>query len=175
MKILLKSLITTLFILMVALAFLPKKNLYFLAETFLEKQKIILYGEHITDKPFVLSLEGAKLNYNGIDAGNIETVSSRIFLFYNVLHVKNATFVQEISQFVPNRIQDLKIQYSVLSPLKVLLNSSGDYGVLKGHFHLPKRELTLFLEPSKQMQTKYKSLMKKFKKVDGQYVYRTTL
>lgn len=160
---------------MVTIAFLPKKNLYFLAETFLEKEKIILYDEHIKEKPFALSLEGAKLNYNGIDAGQIESVSSQVFLFYNVLNVKNATFVQEVSQFVPNRIQNFKIQYSVLSPLKVLLSSSGDFGVLKGNFLLTKRELTLVLEPSKQMQAKYKSLMNKFKKIDGQYVYRTTL
>lgn len=175
MKSILKSLMIFLFILMALIAFLPKKNLYFLAETFLEQKKIILYGERITEKPFALSLNTVKLNYNGIDAGNIELLSSQIYLFYNTINVKNATFVQEISQFVPNKIQNLKIQYSVLSPLKVLVNSSGDYGVLKGFFQIPKRELTLVLEPSRQMQAKYKSLMNKFKQIDGQYVYRATL
>lgn len=174
MRWILRSLVFLLVLIGGVIGFAPKKNLYFQLEEILTTQKIIISDETLEATPAYLDISGSTVYFNGIDAGLIQNVRVMPLFFYNEITLKNARFNEEIRQFVPARIDSMKIDYGVHHPLYVRVYADGDFGTLNGFANLKDREIILELDPSQVMLTQYKSLLKNFKKQDDKYVFSRT-
>jgi len=160
-------------LLMLIIIFLPKKNLYYLLETELLKHKVIISDETTEDMYAYLDIKSGTIYYDGIEAGLVGEIKVFPFLFANLVNINNASFSNELSNIIPQKIENLKIYYTLIDPLNINIDGNGDFGSIFGFINISSRELFLELTPSEVMHTKYRGILQKFKKVEERYVFST--
>lgn len=161
-----------LFFLLALVYFLPKSNLYYLAEHELQKQKVVISDEKITENIFSLELQNAKLSYAGVDATTIAKSKIKLFGFYNRVTFQDLNLSSMASSFVPLHVDSLEVKYTILNPLKVYLHSKGAFGEADAILYINDRNVTVLLKPSSLMQKEYANSMRQLKKnKNGEYEY----
>jgi len=173
MKPILKALLYAFIFIMMFLFFLPKVELYYTLEKELEKQKIVLSDERIEDSGFSLHISDAKLYWNSVFGGQIEKIKLSTFLLHNSLSFENAKLNHALSSFLPGKIEYLNVRYSIINPIKVVISGNGDIGEIKGYINPFVKEIKIELNPPANMRSKYGSLLRKFKNVEGVLVYES--
>ncbi len=165
-----------LFFMAALMYFTPKASLYYFAETQIEPYGVIVTDELVKDNGMTLSLKDATVTVKSIESAVVQSVDVAIFGLYNSIDVKNITLASTASSFVPTDIKLLNISYSILNPLNIKAYASGGFGEAEAKVSLLDRKLILKLEPSKLMNSKYRSTMRNFKKLkDGGYEYAKDL
>lgn len=170
-----KNKIITLFAAIVIIAlFVPKYNLYYQAEHFIRPHGIILSGEELKDNRLWLTVNDATLYYEQIDSANIKTMDIMLFVLYNRITATDIRLSSTLQAFVPLDISRVVLYHSVLNPLKVFLEGSGDFGELKGEFLLTDRTFKVTLSPSSLMTRRFQSTLNTLKKEStGGYYYES--
>ena len=168
----LKFFIYLLFFKAMLIFFMPKENLYYLAEKELAKKSLVISKENIKDSGFIFNIENAHISMKEIQSAVISNIELKLFLFFNRLRVENIHISQSFKNFLPLNIDKVDISYSILDPLNIIIKADGGFGVLNGSFNLIDRALFVVLKPSKLMYLDYKTLLRNFKKnKDGEYIY----
>jgi hypothetical protein len=171
----LKYLFLATFSLYAILFFLPKENLYYGLENLLAKESIFISGETIKPKPFGIKLNDLEIIYENVHVGDIKNINFDFLIFKNSLHVKSASLKSNSFKFIPRKIDDLMISYSILHPKEITLKIDADIGVVFGYFDLLKQTLHVELQVNKKSKSKYNNILSKFKQnKKGVYIYEKT-
>lgn len=156
------------------IAFLPKENLFYLAEQKIKPYNIVLNNESLKDRFFLFEINNGTLFYDGLHVGDVESIDMFLGLFYNQISLKNANFSDSLKQFVPKEITDFTIKSTIFYPIYFWIDGKGDFGEISGSANLYKKSVRLVLNPNKNFLTKYPTIAKEFKKINNEYVYEKT-
>ncbi|PHS56726.1 MAG: hypothetical protein COB17_08455 [Sulfurimonas sp.] len=165
-----------LFFILMLMYMIPKTSIYHYAEHQLKKFDLIISGEELIDTGFSLQVNNASLSLKSVDMAKVAEMSISIFALYNSINIDNIYLSSMASSFIPLKIQNAKITYSIIDPVNVNAKAYGEFGGINAKFNLVKRLLRLELSPSKIMLKKYQSTLKNFKKSkDGVYIYEKNI
>lgn len=154
------------------IAFTPKESLYFFVEQKLEPFGVVIAQEKLEDKLFSLEVEDAILYAQKIEAAKVASTQITLLGLYNSIEVEGVVLASMVESFLPQKIENISVSYSLIDPLHVVIKANGEFGELDGGFALLDGELQLHLKPSKVMLTKYRSTLREFKKdQNGEYNY----
>jgi len=166
----------TLFFISMLIYFMPKINAYYLLENTLKENSIIISDEELTDNGFSLDITNASVFVKSIKSANIQNINIKIFGFYNKISLKNITLSKTMKSFIPLHVEDLNIDYSIITPFSVNLNGVGEFGTFTAIFNIDKDSIKLQLNPSKTMLNNYKSTLKNLvKSENGEYIYEKNI
>ncbi|MDB2562090.1 hypothetical protein N9X61_00650 [Sulfurimonas sp.] len=165
----------SLFFMFALLFFVPKVSLYHYAEKQLQKQKVIFSNEVPIDKAFSLGLQHMDVSYDSIQSAKVENVDIKLFMLYNHVHIQNIELSEMAAAFLPTKIDNIDIEYTLLNPLEIIASSSGDFGDASASLNILDRNVSVILMPSELMQKKYTKTLRNMKKnTEGSYEYAKT-
>ncbi len=174
MKRLKKALIYFLLAVAMFLFFLPKIQLYYGLETLLKPYKVSISGEEIHDYGWNITVKDGLLAYDDLTVATLDAISVTPLLIYNTITVDPILLAEDMEQFVPRSIEEIRIVHSILNPLHVSISASGEFGVLQGDVALLDRNVSLILEPSKVLTDSKPFWLGRLKKdTEGGYRYET--
>lgn len=171
MKFLLKLFSYILVFLLSFLIFLPKVELFNLLEKELEKKSIIVSEEIKDDRYISLKLTNPIIYFEKIKGASIDSVDIMSLLFYSKIEVDDVLVSKDFQNFLPQKISKTTITHSILDFKNIFLKSKGDFGVFDATVDIFNGKIKGILEPSAQMKTKYRNLLREFKFKDGKYYY----
>ncbi len=175
MKRLGKLLVGIVVFLLLFLIFLPKKALWYEAEHLLKPQEVVLSGEQVRDTGLGLTLEGGTLYYGDLGIARLERITVTPWLFYNRIEVSAFRLTPGMKSFLPVAIDGATLSYSVLDPMHIVLNASGEFGTLSGTVGLGDRKIDMLLTPSQKLRGLHPFWLKEFKsEKGGLYRYEST-
>jgi hypothetical protein len=155
--------------------FLPKAALYYKAETLLEPLKVSITDETVKDRGFGLVVKNGMLYYEDLHVADLSRVTVTPWIVFNRISVAPFTFSSEMQSFVPQDVSSLALQYSLLDPLHILIDGSGDFGVLSGRIGLADSTITINLTPSAALNATQPFWLKQLRRMEGgTYRYETT-
>ena len=161
-----------LFFILALMYFSPKVSLYHLMEKELKKYDVVISDERVEDRGFSLDVNSLTLYAKGINSASVENINIKLLALYNSIDISNIRLSSIATTFIPVRINELHITYSIFNPLNITAEGSGGFGEAEGTFNILKRTLNLNVIPSPKMLKQYKNSMRKMKKnEDGSYSY----
>ncbi len=171
----LKLLGYTLFFILALIYFMPKVSLYHYAEQKLAENKIIFSNESAVDNGLSLKLSNVNVSYSEIQSATVKNIDIKLLIFYNSLSVENIELSSMASSFVPLHIKTLDIKYTILNPVTIIANASGEFGEANARLNILDKNVTILLTPSKLMLNKYKNTLQSLRKnQSGEYEYVKT-
>jgi len=163
------------FFILALMYFTPKTSLYYMLEKELKKYDVVISGEKVHDNGFSLSLEGSNLYVKEIESAHLKELDVKLFALYNAVNVQDITLSDVAGSFIPVKIKNADVTYSVFNPLNVQIQAKGDFGVASGELSILDRKLHLTVTPSELMKKNHLSTMRQLKKQkDGSYSYDKT-
>jgi len=157
------------------IVFIPKSNLYYLGEETAKKYNVIISKEQLIPSSLNLTIKNADVSIKSIKALKIKETDVVLLLLFNRITLHDINIMPLIQSYMPNHIQNIMLQYSVLNPFHISGNSQGDFGSMSADVDILKRTLTVTLKTSKEMQKNYHNSLKFFKKSkNGDYSYAKT-
>ena len=164
-----------LFFILSLMYFTPKQSVYYFIEKELKTYDVIISNEEVKDNGFTLNLENADLFVKSIKSASAKAVNVKVFVLYNSITLNDITLSNFAASFVPLKIDELSVAYSLLNPLKIKAYGIGEFGEAGAAFNLLDRTLHIEIEPSDKMKKEYKNSMRQLKKSeDGGYSYDQT-
>lgn len=159
-----------LYILIVVVVLIPKEKLYYTAESALEPYGITINGEKATDHWFWFDAEEGEVMVDDLKMGTIERVRLIPALLYNRLSVTNITLSPQYRSFVPSHIDSIALTYSILHPLSVQIESTGDFGTCRGSVDLVEQKIRVVFDATPQLR-RYPLLVYKLQQDEEGLVY----
>jgi hypothetical protein len=156
------------------LAVMPKIQLYYFGEQMLERHGIVLDSEAISEGLASLSLEHGSIYVKGVHGADFGEAELESWLFNTSLDVHNVTLDDLSSNFIPPHIDAITLDYSLIRPMRVMINAEGAFGVLSGNYQLLENRLELNITPSEMMLQNYPQSLKKLTKTETGYRYAIT-
>ena len=145
------------------IVFMPKKNLYFTLQHFLQKEKIYINSE-INSNIISLNLKNGTIFYKGIDAVKFKNIFIYPFLFFNNIKATNIKI-----DFGNLNINNLDVTYSIINPLKVYIKGDSNFGKIDGSIDLVNRKIKVYI--LNLNNSTLKAILKKDKK--GYFYYES--
>jgi len=143
------------------LVFMPKQELYFTLEKALVKHDIEINEQNIEEGVFSLNLTNPVIYVKGIKIASIEKINISTFIFTTNINIKLLMLDDSLQSFVPEKIDDANISYSLFSPFKVNIEAKGSFGLINGHINLNEKSLRLdFTETTKEIEKILKKMTK---------------
>ena len=156
--------------------FFPKVSGYYLLEKEMAKYKVVFSKEKAVDNGFSLDIKHANLSYQAIESASIKNINVKIFGLYNAIDVESVRLLDVASSFVPLKINNIHLSYTVINPLNIVGNAQGEFGVLHLTLHVVQRKLQVVLKPSKLMLSRYANTLRYMhKNSNGEYVYEQNI
>ncbi len=160
--------------LVLVLFFAPKRQLYYFGESKLAPYGVVLSGEYVDDGGLSLSLKDGTLYYQDLEVAKLPEVTVLPLLVFNAVTVAPFSFSEQMQGFVPGTVDGIRVRQSLLDPLHVLVDASGDFGTLEGNIDLGARRVSLLLTPSKRLLESKSFWLKELKKQQsGGYLYES--
>lgn len=160
--------VITLFLIVI---FLPKKELWFLAERYLEQNKIILSHEKVSDYGVLAKLDGGVLYYDKMSAFELSSLKVGAFLAYNYLYLDQIELSSSLSTILPAKIEFLSAKHSIFFPHRIFIDGAGDFGTLSGTVDLVSRKAVMLVEAPNEIVSKYRQLFVQMKRTEQGYLY----
>jgi len=171
-KKLLKFSAYTLFFVFALMVFVPKSSLYYLLEENIKKFDIVISQETLEESLFSLEIQNLEISAKKIESGVVQEAEITLLLFYNSVHLREIKLSSLVEAYLPSKIEELDVTYTIFNPLVLKIEANGEFGELNAEYEILDKNLSLRLSPSNMMLKKYKKSMKMFKKSeDGEYVY----
>lgn len=170
MRMVKNSLIVFLVTWLAILAFMPKQELYYTLEEALAKYEIELNEENISEGLFSLNLEQVSVYFKGIKVATIKEVNLYTFLFYSNMELQSLHMDDSLKSMVPQDTKEAILSHSILSPVEVLVEANGSFGLMSGHIDLAQRRVHLDFNESMGIEM----LKPQLKKDEKGWVYETS-
>ena len=155
--------------------FIPKSSVYYFLEQNIKQFEVVISNETLNSSIVSLNIENLEVSAKGIDSALIEEADITLLLFYNKLHFTNIKLSSIVEAYLPSKINNLEITYTLFNPLVVSVNAAGGFGDASGTLNIMERAVNITLKPSKKMLKRYKKSMRMLKKSEnGEYVYAKT-
>jgi hypothetical protein len=150
---------------------LPKIQLYYLAETYLKEQKIIINDELPENNFNQLNITDSMVYYDGLHILNIEKINFTIYGFFNLISINNIIINKAYKDIIPIRtIENISINWSILSFEEIQFTATGIFGTASGAFNINTGHIKVLLKPTKKFK-KDKTILKYFISTEEGYVY----
>lgn len=174
MKRLRNALIYLLVFLTALLFFVPKENLYYLAERQAEPFGAVLDGETLNDRLFLLDAQGGTLFVKGIESASVGTLSFRLFGLYNRIDVTELRLAQAYGRFFPPEVDSIRVVHALWDPLHLRIEAEGAFGTAQAVVSLASRHVEATLQPSETLSAGYAQTLRYLEKDEsGGYRYAT--
>ncbi len=151
--------------------FLPKTEMYYQLESYLKQNQIVFNDESTRDILGVFSVKNARVFYEKLEVGKIDSMNFYPFIFYNKFSINKASFNNSLKQFVPKNIENISFSNTIFYPIKIWISGNGDFGDLSGEIDLNKRKISIRLKPAANFLSKYSDIARNFTKDKDQYIY----
>jgi hypothetical protein len=162
-----KKIIATLLLLPIFLIILsPKEELYYLLESELEKNGIIISNEKFSNTLFGLTISNADIYIKGINMAKVKSLNLNLFFLYNRVTIESIETDSGIHNMVPKSIDSVTATFSILKPYKIAIESVGSFGSTTGGYYIGKNKLFFRLTEKKDIHT-----FEKFLKKDTEWLY----
>ncbi|MDF1877752.1 hypothetical protein JHD47_07975 [Sulfurimonas sp. SAG-AH-194-L11] len=168
----LKFLAYTLFFIFALMVFIPKSSVYYLLEEKIKNFDVVISKETLKENIFSLGVKNLNLSFKDIEVGVVDEADIELLLFYNRLHFKKIQLSSLVKAYLPSKVEELQITYTIFNPLVLKVEGRGEFGEIDAAFDILKRSLRVQLHPTNMMLKRYKKSMRMFKKSkDGVYIY----
>ena len=165
----------TIFFVLALMIFSPKSSAYFFMEANLKKFDVVISNEILKENTFSLDVRNLHISVKGIDSATIKKVNFKFLILFNSIKFQNIELSSLVTSFVPAKINEINISYTLFNPLYLNAHGVGRFGDIKVKINLLKRELRAVLKPSQKMLRSYQNSLRNFKKDSkGEYVYVKT-
>ncbi len=165
-----------LFFILALIYFMPKTNIYYFIEKELKNHEIIISNEELQESSFNLHITGGTLSVKSVDSANIDQADMKIYGFYNSVELQEIVLSKTVSSFVPSKIKNATLSYTLFNPTNIQAKVSGEFGEADAQYNLLDKTLYLKLKPSKKMLTNYRSTLSNLKKSEnGEYIYEKNI
>ncbi len=155
--------------------FAPKRQLYYLAEEHLNSYDIVYSKEFVDDSGFVLRLSDGTLYYQDLQIAKINEITLMPLLVYNRANIAPFSLSDEMSSFLPGTISSVSATHTIISPLSIKIEASGDFGTLDADVWLLDRNISLRLTPTQDLLDMNPIWLRQMRKTDdGGYSFETT-
>lgn len=171
MKTVLKYFLYFTFFIFALWVFLPKSNLYYLAEKKLFEKNIIMTNESINSGLFDFVVSDSMILYQNTKMLKIEDVKLESFIFYSSVKLSNLEILDKYKKEYPVITNSVDLTYSVINPLYIEIKANGEFGKVRGKLDLMNQKLHLILTASSLMKKKHKKILRKMKLEKGEYTY----
>lgn len=162
----------TLFFIFALMVFIPKTSLYYLLEENMKKFHIVISQESLVENVLSLKIQNLEISVKDIHSGVVEEADITLLFFYNSLKFENIKLSSLVEAYLPSKIEELQVTYTIFNPLFVRVEGKGEFGELEADFNILERNLSVILQPTNMMLKRYKKSIKMFEKSeDGSYVY----
>jgi len=143
------------------LLFMPKEKLYFALEKKLEAQDIKINEKAIETGIFSLNLLDADIYVKGIKVAHIKKVNVFTLLFTTNINIGALSVDASLKAFIPEKIEQANIIYTILTPLKADVFAHGSFGDIEGIVDLKGRTVRLdFIHTTKEVDLLRANLQK---------------
>lgn len=146
---------------------MPKKSLWYEAESLLQKQKIILHGETVNDKLFTLELLHSELYAGRIKVARIQSIELSIWGLFNTIDIRNLFVGTELPSLTGLHLKSAQITQSFFGDM--VINALGNFGKVVGKVDQGQRLLELYIEPTAWLKKQPMIMDKLHKKAKGYY------
>jgi hypothetical protein len=141
-------------------AFAPKKEILLLGE-----QVLSVYKVNIIKQP-----DDTKIYYDDIFVAKVKIIDINLMLYNNAIKIKDIKIDKDYEVFVPTKIDNVDITYSLLEPAFVYLTSKGQFGEVNASYNILNASFYIQLAPSKIL-LRNKDIMNSFVKTKNGYIY----
>jgi len=172
MKRIMTFLVSAILVLVVIIAFAPKRYLYNLAQQHMVKETIIFSGEHVHDRLFGLEIRDANIYVKDILVGHLNEMTLKPFIFANIFTCKDFASSKEIQQLIPLSIKEASLMHWVGQSYKLFLKAEGSFGEAKGFVNLKEKKIYLEIFSVPEFEKYIKTVAKKSE--EGFYVYESS-
>ena len=121
--------------------FMPKSQLYFLAEKYLNNNYGIIIEEKLKETPINLAIEDAKVYAQGLEVVYINSIKIDPYIILNRVVAKDIELAGVAKDFMNISIEKAILKESILKPFIVDVKANGSFGVAKGWIDLKRRLL----------------------------------
>ena len=163
MKVVGKWFLFGLLVVVVFLGFLPKEQLFYLAQEKLQDNGIVLRYEKMDESPLSLKLSKVKVYISKTPICVSDSVEASLF----GIKARGIELLGLIGENFPKRVERADISYK-----RDFLKAFGEFGEAQGQIDTKKMEITIKIKPSKILQRKGKMILNAMKKEGDIYVYR---
>jgi hypothetical protein len=118
--------------------FMPKDNLYYTLQNFLQKQNIYINSD--IKNNISLNLKNGTVYYNKMDIAKFKKIYVFPFVFYNEIKAEKVTL--NIGNY---KINSLRAFYSIFFPVKIFIKGESNFGKIGGYVDLIKREAKIYI------------------------------
>lgn len=152
------------------LVLMPKQEFYYTLEEALAKHEIAFNEEKINEGLFSLGLEQVSVYFKGIKVATIKEVTFCTLLFYTSIELQSLHMDDSLKSMVPQDTQKAILSHSILSPLDLMVDANGSFGLMSGRIDLTDRKVHLDFNESKNIEM----LKPQLKKDEKGWVYETS-
>ena len=158
--------------LMLIIAFLPKKELYYFGEQWLLDYRVNINNEMANDYAFALRLKNADLVYDRVPIAKIDNMSLLTTFFYSRFDVAPFVFSDELSVLLPARVDQLSASHTIFVPHLIFVSGEGEFGAFEGTIDLFNRVITTTVTAPREIVERYAQVFAMMTKLeDGGYAY----
>lgn len=164
------------FFILALMYFTPKVSVYYFIEQILSSYSIVVSKENVEDTGLALKIKDASVSIKSVDIADVSVIDATMLVLYNSINAENITLSSEYEYFMPLKVKNINIRYSILDPLNIVATSSGEFGKASASINIFDRMLHLNLQPSDITLKNYKKSLQYFKRSEnGEYVYEKNI
>lgn len=168
-----KRLMYAFYIALIVVVLIPKEKLYFTLESVLSEYNVYITGENLNNHFLYMDVESGSLLLDNIQIGSIERIRILPWIVYNRLSISNVTFSSLYHTVFPGKIEEIAVTYSLLHPLTVEIQATGDFGHCEGGIDLSEQKVRLLFEATPELRN-YPLLVFKLQQVKEGLVYESS-
>ncbi|NOQ29866.1 MAG: hypothetical protein GQ570_01960 [Helicobacteraceae bacterium] len=155
------SLSLLLTVVVVTFLFLPKDQLFFLAQEEALKHKVTLKYQNLEETLFSLDVKNLEIYYVGSEIVRAKSLN----VGFGGVVLENISFKGIVKKAIGDSADRV-----ALTPTPTFLKATGSFGSAEGNFEIKKRSISLQLTPSAKL-LKNKNMLSGMKKEGNKYVF----
>ncbi len=150
--------------------FMPKSQLYYKAEEFLNSKGVVIGNEKIVETILDFKILHPVAYYQGADIARVAKIDIKPLLLVNEVNLEDLELMGVAKKFIKVDIDSLKAKHNILKPYYIKLDINGSFGLANGYIDLKQRLLHIDITKPKDIKP-IKRLLKKSTK-GWKYEYR---
>lgn len=167
-----KRVLYAFYILCIAIVLIPKEKLFFTAESFLSEVNLFISGETLSNRLFYLDIENAQVMADDLEIGSIEKIRMMPWIVFNQVSITSVSLAPVYRSFLPEKVDEVLLTYSLLHPLSIDIRGKGDFGRCNGTIDLAEQKIRVVFDASQELR-QYPLLVFKLHKEKEGLVYES--
>lgn len=167
-----KRVLYAFYILCIIIVLIPKEKLFFTAESYLSEVNLFINGETLYNRFFYLDIENAQVMADDLEIGSIERIRMMPWVVFNQISITSVSLSPAYRSFLPEKVDEIVLTYSVLHPLSIDIRGKGDFGECRGTIDLAEQKIRVVFDATQELR-QYPLLVFKLHKEKEGLVYES--